>query len=121
MHTNYIWISLPFNQQELESEMPANTLRRLRIGKMHICLARNIKGIFYAIQDDCPHRGAALHQGRINSQDEIICPLHAYRFDLRTGRRSAAYLCPDATVYPIRLNKEKVEIGIPKEIWEKLK
>ena len=33
------------------------------------------------IQSDiCPHRGAALHQGKIQ-QDHIMCPFHGFEFD----------------------------------------
>jgi nitrite reductase/ring-hydroxylating ferredoxin subunit len=41
-------------------------------------------GRLYAIQNLCPHEGAALSGGVVDSE-EVICPLHAYRFHLRTG------------------------------------
>lgn len=34
----------------------------------------------------CPHMLGPLHQGT-RAGDEIVCPWHAWRFDLATGRR----------------------------------
>src|SRR5262249_12830207 len=63
----------------------------------------NLDGQFYAIDDACPHSGAArLSQGFV-SGDTVECPLHQSCFDLRTGR----VLCPPATqdvrTYPTRI------------------
>ncbi|MBI1893179.1 MAG: Rieske 2Fe-2S domain-containing protein [Candidatus Rokubacteria bacterium] len=44
----------------------------------------NCQGRLYAVQNLCPHEGAALSEGVVDGE-EVICPLHAYRFNLRTG------------------------------------
>lgn len=41
-------------------------------------------GRLCAIQNLCPHEGAALSGGVVDGE-EVICPLHAYRFHLKTG------------------------------------
>lgn len=38
----------------------------------------------YALQNRCPHAGGSLADGVVDG-DEVICPLHGYRFDIRTG------------------------------------
>jgi ferredoxin-nitrite reductase len=38
----------------------------------------------YAIQNRCPHEGAGLCGGAVDGED-VICPLHGYRFNLETG------------------------------------
>ena len=38
----------------------------------------------YALQNRCPHAGGSLGDGVVEG-DEVICPLHAYRFNIRTG------------------------------------
>ncbi len=42
------------------------------------------QGQLYAIQNRCPHEGAALSGGVVDGQ-EVVCPLHAYRFNVKTG------------------------------------
>jgi ferredoxin-nitrite reductase len=41
-------------------------------------------GCLYAIQNRCPHEGAALGGGTLDG-DEVVCPLHGYRFNIKTG------------------------------------
>lgn len=42
-------------------------------------------GVYYAIDDLCPHMGASLADGAL--QDGVVtCPWHAWRFDIRDGR-----------------------------------
>ena len=42
-------------------------------------------GEVYAIDDTCPHQRASLSDGWLEGC-AVECPLHASRFDLRTGR-----------------------------------
>lgn len=41
-------------------------------------------GKLYGIQNTCPHEGGQLCNGWIEG-GEVVCPLHGYKFDLRTG------------------------------------
>lgn len=41
-------------------------------------------GQLYAIQNICPHQGGQLSKGWLEG-DKIVCPLHGYRFHLKTG------------------------------------
>ena len=63
----------------------------------------NVGGEFYAIEDVCTHDGAPLAEGEVEG-DEIECPRHGARFNIRTGEA----LCMPA-VEPIECYKIKVE------------
>lgn len=39
---------------------------------------------YFALEDQCPHRGASLGQGHI-CEVAVTCPLHGWQFDLTTG------------------------------------
>jgi nitrite reductase (NADH) small subunit len=42
-------------------------------------------GNFFALANACPHRGAPLALGLVD-EGAIICPLHHFKFDLKSGR-----------------------------------
>lgn len=43
-----------------------------------------VDGVPYALEDACNHGGASLAEGFIKGE-RIVCPLHGYVFDVRTG------------------------------------
>lgn len=59
------------------------TGRTVRVNDIEVAVFK-CQGRLYAIQNRCPHEGAPLAGGVVEG-DEILCPLHAYRFNLRTG------------------------------------
>jgi nitrite reductase (NADH) small subunit len=44
----------------------------------------NVEGVFYAIDNSCPHRGGPLGEGDLVGA-VVTCPWHGYRYDVRTG------------------------------------
>jgi nitrite reductase (NADH) small subunit len=44
----------------------------------------NLDGRFYAVDNDCPHRGGPLGEGELDGPI-VRCPWHAWRWDVRTG------------------------------------
>lgn len=56
---------------------------RVEIGEHGVCLVRVDEGI-YAFDDVCPHRGAALSEGRLRGTT-LTCAAHTWEFDVRTG------------------------------------
>ncbi len=74
--------------EEAKSVLSNLQPRLVKANGRNICVVRidnNIK----AFVNECPHQGASLHQGNLNYLHEIVCPLHSYRFDLRTGEAIA--------------------------------
>lgn len=87
------------------------TIKNVLVGEKKIAVVR-IGLDFYAFQSFCPHRGASLIEGNINALNEIICPLHEYRFDIKSGNVKAGS-CPDLEIYPTTLTDQGLEIIIP--------
>jgi 3-phenylpropionate/trans-cinnamate dioxygenase ferredoxin subunit len=81
------WHQLFQSLIEAEKTIPVNTLRGAYIGDKKICIVNN-QHTFYAVSDLCPHQRASLSKGFLNSFGEIICPLHQYRFNLKSGQES---------------------------------
>ncbi len=49
-------------------------------------------GRVFAVQNRCPHRRGPLAEGLVGA-GKVICPLHAHRFDLETGKSSEPKEC----------------------------
>ncbi len=45
----------------------------------------NIQGLFYAIDNTCPHRGGPLGEGSLRGTT-VSCPWHGAQFDVTSGQ-----------------------------------
>src|SRR5437867_11504 len=70
----------------------------------------NLGGQFYALDDQCPHRGGPLGAGCLEG-GEVFCPLHGWGFDVKSGACSNR---PDRPVktYAVRVQDGQVQIWI---------
>jgi len=69
------------------SGIPPGTMKHVEIGGVELCVV-NVKGKFYAIGDRCGHENASLARGRLEGS-VVICPMHASKFDVITGKKIA--------------------------------
>ena len=60
-----------------------------------VALFRTRKGGVFAVDNRCPHKGGPLAEGML-AGDAVVCPLHAFRFDLRSGDCDQPGACPVA-------------------------
>ena len=60
------------------------TLLRLTLSNGSELALYNIDGEYYATDNFCPHRGAALSDGVVIGHI-VECSLHGWQFDVRTG------------------------------------
>lgn len=92
------------NTTQLEKAFEKKSIRTLRIGDRKVCLAK-VKSEYFAFEALCPHQKHNLADSTINAFNEVICPLHFYRFNLKTGSE-ANRLCRDLSTFPTELNDE---------------
>ena len=104
------WLKIFENKSAAEAALPENRPRLLMIKGKRICLV-NTNGNFFAVQNSCTHNGGSLHLGTINFRGEVVCPLHQYQFDLKTGRE-AGQRSADLECFPIRESEEGIFILI---------
>jgi nitrite reductase/ring-hydroxylating ferredoxin subunit len=64
-------------------DFDAGKVRPVEIAGRRLAVGRSDNG-FFAVDDSCPHAGASLGEGMVDG-DFLICPLHAYAYDVRTG------------------------------------
>ncbi len=77
-----------------------------------ICIVKTPKGL-KACADRCPHAGASLLQGFPDSQGNIECAVHHYKFNLTHGRdtQNEGY---KLMVFELKENETGIYIKFPK-------
>lgn len=68
-------------------------------------------GRLYATDDICTHAYAKLSDGWME-KGEIECPLHAGRFDLKTGKATAPPCVDDVKTYPVRVEGDEIQVNL---------
>ncbi len=64
--------------------IPLRQGRAVQVGEREIAIF-NLGECFMAIDNCCPHKGGPLADG-IVSGTTVVCPLHAWKLDLETGK-----------------------------------
>lgn len=65
----------------------------------------------YATDDVCTHAYAKLSDGFLD-RDEIECPLHAGRFDVKTGKAVAPPCTDNLKTYPVRVVGDEIQLKL---------
>lgn len=68
-------------------------------------------GNLYATDDICTHAYARLSDGWLDG-DEIECPLHAGRFDVKSGKAVCPPVVQALKTYPVRLVDGEIQIRL---------
>ena len=93
------------------TQIPLGEGRNFRVGPLTVAVFRTQAGEVFATQPNCPHRAGPLADGLIGGTT-LICPLHDYAFDLRTGANIGGS-CQIAT-YPARLSADqRIILALP--------
>lgn len=79
-------------------------------GGTQIVLCR-LGGKLYAVDRLCPHEGGRINEGPLAEQQYLLCPLHNYRFDPRTGA-SVGIACKSAKTYAVETKGNDCEVFV---------
>lgn len=110
------WHKIYDNEEALQNNVLPNKVDVFVLKGERICIAKGKEG-YYAVQERCPHNGASLSQGFCTEEGEIVCPVHRYKFDLKTGRATAGGSFA-LKKYPLEIKENGVFIGIKAKWWE---
>ena len=69
----------------------------------------NVDGQFYAIEDVCTHDYSTLTGGAVDGE-EIACPRHGARFNIRTGQALTAPAYEAVSTFPVRIEAGVVQV-----------
>ena len=68
-----------------------------------------LDGKYYAIEDVCTHDGGELASGEWEGE-EIICPRHGARFNIKTGEVTAPPAYEPVATFPVRVHNGIVQV-----------
>jgi nitrite reductase/ring-hydroxylating ferredoxin subunit len=71
----------------------------------------DVDGKIYATNDICTHAYARLSDGWLD-KSLIECPLHAARFDVRTGKVLDPPATEDLKTYPVRVIDDEIQVKL---------
>ena len=92
------------------SELPQpGLIREFSVEGRLLCVA-NEEGHVYALDGLCPHQGAPLAEGTLEN-GKLICPWHAWAFDLQTGEEQSG--CESVGTYRVEREEGAAMVVLP--------
>ena len=89
------------------TDVPTGSVREAHYAGVSFAVA-NVDGEFFVISGDCPHRDGPLGHGALHGTT-LVCPWHAWEFDVRTGECADREDCRLGT-YPVVVQEGAVFI-----------
>ncbi len=70
----------------------------------------NVDGQCFCIDNYCPHSGGPLGEGELDG-DVVICPWHAWEFNVRTGQMTfSQHVC--VTTFPCKIEDGAIWVEV---------
>ena len=92
-------------------DLEPDSMKRVEVEGIPICLAHAEDGNFYALNDICTHEEFFLSEGELWGLD-VECPQHGSRFNLQTGKVTGLPAVIPAQTYPVTVEDEDVYVDI---------
>lgn len=93
-------------------DVPAGQGIAVKVGDREIAIFHVEGGGFFATDNVCTHEYAQLHEGWLEGH-EIECPLHAGRFDVRTGKALCAPVEENVKTYELQVSGSDILLKAP--------
>jgi len=92
-----------------EITLPEGAVRKSRLDGHPLLLAKS-NGTVYAMLDQCPHLGCALHRGEL-AGFFLKCPCHDWLFDIRSGEFVTATEIK-IPIYPVKVDNGTIFVNM---------
>lgn len=93
-------------------DLPVGTCKPFTVNGIKVVVA-HLTGGFYAVENRCSHANSPLITSKIYRGDQIACPIHGARFDLKSGAAKSPPAFTSLTTFPVRLADGRIEIALP--------
>lgn len=95
-----------------KDDLPPETAVKVEVGGLVLCLARTDDGVYCALDDECSHEEYSLSEGEVWG-DEIECPAHGSKFNLRTGAVRGLPATQPVRAYRTHVDGDDVVVEVP--------
>ncbi len=95
----------------LKSDLSETGIKGVEVEGLKIVICK-VNDSFYAIGDICTHAKVSLHGGQLIG-DQIECPKHGARFDVKTGQAVCLPAVTAEPTYRVDVKGEELWIAIP--------
>ncbi len=92
------------------AEIPSQSAKCVEVEGKRIAIF-NLGSECYALDDVCSHRGGPLSEGEIDGE-EVQCPWHGARFNLRSGAVTAPPAQNGVTAYTVYATDDAIKIEV---------
>ena len=110
----YKWYKIAGEESELN--FSSNNLLQINVAGKTICVARGKNNSLYACANKCPHAGGIISDGFVDVLNNVVCPLHRYKYSLQNGRNVSGegyYL----KTYPVTQREDGIYVGIEEKAF----
>jgi NAD(P)H-dependent nitrite reductase small subunit len=91
-------------------EIPDDSGKCVEVRGIRVAIFR-LDGAYHAVDDMCTHADASLAEG-VMAGDEVVCPLHAATFNIRTGACTGPPADMDLNTYSVRVVGDDIEVEV---------
>ena len=95
------------------AEVPPGYATVVEAGDLSLAVC-NVDGEFFVIDDHCTHDNGPLGEGQLYG-DQIECPRHGARFNVRTGKVTRMPAVRPVRTYPITVEDGAIYIDVEDE------
>jgi nitrite reductase (NADH) small subunit len=85
--------------------------RAFDVGGRSVAVFRSRDDKVFAVEGKCPHKGGPLADGMLIGE-QVVCPLHAFRFGGTTGECDQANVCA-IEAFPADVQNGTVYVTVP--------
>jgi len=84
------------------NDIPPGTMKAFEVLHTRV-LVCNINGSIYAIANECTHDSAPMSDGHLDG-DQVVCPRHGARFDVKDGAAKAPPAVAPVDTYEVKID-----------------
>jgi nitrite reductase/ring-hydroxylating ferredoxin subunit len=89
-------------------ELASGSAKQVEVNGKTIALF-NLGGNYYALDNECTHRGGPLAEGYVKGES-VTCPWHGAQFNIKTGAVESSPAAKGVAKYNVRVQGADIEI-----------